>query len=231
MARKRRTAYANATHHLFHAFPAFVPAHHFPTVMPMIITPRLAACETCSRIGTALSPLTSARLATPSVASILVVSVTSATATRIGSLIPPLAPASAMTTSSLSLCHSNLPLTMMILNRRMRRFGSGSVRSRLATYGNAALRKLNDGSRVRQMFSCVSNARMTSENRSGTRIGYLNRSLLNSFVRPRKEKFPALAIAESVPGPHTSARPSATGRTSLPDSKKPKSHRHAARLS
>ena len=64
---------------------------------------------------------------------------------------------------------------------------------------------------MRQMFSCVSSARMTSENRSGTRIGYLYSSLLNSLVSPRKEKDPEDAMLERASALHTSARPSATG--------------------
>mmetsp|Transcript_8796 Transcript_8796/g.37170 ORF Transcript_8796/g.37170 Transcript_8796/m.37170 type:complete len:200 (+) Transcript_8796:1282-1881(+) len=199
--------------------------------MPRIITASEHASLTCVRSGTARKPPSSMDLVSPSVASILVVSATKSSATRTGTLTPPLAPASAICTSSRNLDHSNFPLTITTLNSRARRFGSGSVNNRRATYGNAALRKLKLGSRVKQMFSCVNSARMTSEKRSGTRIGYMNSSLLNSFVKPRKEKLPLDAMALKVSVPHTSARPSATGRTSLPGSRKPKSLRHTASAS
>mmetsp|Transcript_9647 Transcript_9647/g.35770 ORF Transcript_9647/g.35770 Transcript_9647/m.35770 type:complete len:200 (+) Transcript_9647:1269-1868(+) len=199
--------------------------------MPRIIMPKENASVKCSRRETARRPRSSMFRVSPSLASIFVTSAAKSIATFTGTRIPPLAPASAITTSSFNRHHSNRPFTTTTLNNRARRFGSGSVSSRRATYGNAALRKLNEGSRVRQMFSCVSSARMTRENRSGTRMGYWKSSLLNSLVSPRKEKLPSLAMALSVSAPHTSRNPIATGSTSDPGSRKPKSLKQSARFS
>ena len=63
---------------------------------------------------------------------------------------------------------------------------------------------------------------MTKENLSGTRIGYLNNNLLNSFVNPRKENPLVPANCSNASSPQTSCNPNATSAMSaLFLSKKP----------
>ena len=163
--------YTNPTRRALSHRPGTELAHDLPIVSCHTSSAILDACATCSRNETALSPSMSIVRMTPSVASILAPSAASSTMVDTGRLTPPCAPISAILTSSASRSHSNRPLTMTTFSSLARRFGSGSVSNRRATYGRDASKKLKFGSSVKQMFSCVKSARITSENRSGTRIG------------------------------------------------------------
>ena len=74
---------------------------------------------------------------------------------NMGNLMPPFAPTCANSIIAVKRSHSKRPSTIITLSNRNRKAGSGSVSNRLATYGNAASKKLNFGSNVKQIDSCV----------------------------------------------------------------------------
>mmetsp|Transcript_6392 Transcript_6392/g.20075 ORF Transcript_6392/g.20075 Transcript_6392/m.20075 type:complete len:221 (+) Transcript_6392:651-1313(+) len=173
----------------------------------------------CSVTGTERNPFASS---VRNVLSFVSMIAASAAMLNMGNLTPPFAPTCANSIMAVNRSHSNRPSTMITLSNRKRSAGSGSVKRRLATYGNAASKKLNSGSNVKQIDSCVNNDRMTKENLSGTRIGYLNNNLLNSFVNPRKENPFVPANCSNASSPQTSCNPNATSAMSaLFLSKKP----------